>query len=355
MFNFLNKNRNTARQKVLIVRIDAIGDYVLFRNYLSEIRQFYKEYDITLLGNLQWKDLAEYFDSEFVDNFIWLDKSRYKEGDKYVRKFDRFIRKQNFNVLISPVYSREAAILEPLVLKVPIKEKIGFWGDLTGITGVDRILCSKNYTRIIYSDVQPKFEFERNKEFFEKLFNKKIDIKAPYFDLKNDTKFEYTKEKYAVIFPGSMLKFKEWNSTFYAEVINFLTKEYDLIFLLMGGPSDKNKSDEIEKLCDSKKIINITGKTTLKELPYVFKNAEFIISGDTCAYHIALAVDTQVFCISNGHAYIRFLPYPEELTNKVFYVFPDEFKKEYDYTSTLNINEIQPEQVIELIKANYKI
>ena len=34
---------NIFKKKLLIVRIDAIGDYVLFRNYLEHIKKFYND------------------------------------------------------------------------------------------------------------------------------------------------------------------------------------------------------------------------------------------------------------------------------------------------------------------------
>ncbi len=44
---------------LLIVRLDAIGDYILFRNFLKVIRnsEKFNNYTITLCGNTLWKDI----------------------------------------------------------------------------------------------------------------------------------------------------------------------------------------------------------------------------------------------------------------------------------------------------------
>ena len=46
------------RQKsIVILRTDAIGDYLLFRAFLSEVRKAYSNHHITLIGNSAWKPL----------------------------------------------------------------------------------------------------------------------------------------------------------------------------------------------------------------------------------------------------------------------------------------------------------
>src|SRR6187551_3084381 len=61
------------RKKILIIKTDAIGDYVLFRNYLEVIRhaEKYKDYEIDLLGNAAWQDIALWFDKPFVSKFFF--------------------------------------------------------------------------------------------------------------------------------------------------------------------------------------------------------------------------------------------------------------------------------------------
>ena len=61
--------------ELLIVRLDAIGDYILFRNVLSFIRRSekFKNARITVLGNPAWRSLAEAYDGTFADEWIWCD------------------------------------------------------------------------------------------------------------------------------------------------------------------------------------------------------------------------------------------------------------------------------------------
>ncbi len=366
MFKFLKKETkifDDNLKRILVIRIDAIGDYILFRNYLKLIKDHYGECEITLIGNPQWQELAEHFDSEIVKKFIWLDKQRYQKDAHYIRKFDKNIKKQKFDILISPVYSREAWVLEPLAARANVKEKIGFWGDLTNITGSDRIYNAQKYSKIVDSDPDLKFEFLRNKEFFEKLFNHEINIKKPYFELKEERKYEFSDQKYAVIFPGAGIGFREWNVENYAQVTEFIIKNYGLNIVLVGSQSDITRANQIKSIANNEKVINYVGKTKLYELPFIFKDAEFVLSGDTCAYHFSVAVGTKTFCLSNGNTLIRFVPYPEEIFDDVHFIFPAEIEEnlnqlekiaeKYIYASILDINKISAKQIIDLIKDNY--
>lgn len=89
IFNFMNifikPSKDIEPKSLLLIRLDAIGDYVLFRNFIEVLKKSekYKEYKITLLGNVVWKDLSEELDREFVDEFIWLDKNRFKKDPVY--------------------------------------------------------------------------------------------------------------------------------------------------------------------------------------------------------------------------------------------------------------------------------
>src|ERR1700734_1406368 len=62
--------------KLLILRLDDIGDYLLFRNQLRTYRASdrWKGHRITLLGNNSWRPIFEAFDSHAVDDVIWVDK-----------------------------------------------------------------------------------------------------------------------------------------------------------------------------------------------------------------------------------------------------------------------------------------
>ena len=65
-----------GQNHLLIIKLDEIGDYMLFRNMLKSFRgsEKYKNHKITFLGNAAWKPIFDEYDSETADNSIWVTK-----------------------------------------------------------------------------------------------------------------------------------------------------------------------------------------------------------------------------------------------------------------------------------------
>lgn len=66
----------STEKKLAIVRLDDIGDYLLWRNFIGVYKQSeqYAAYSITLIGNIVWKDIFDAFDRQAVDETIWVHK-----------------------------------------------------------------------------------------------------------------------------------------------------------------------------------------------------------------------------------------------------------------------------------------
>lgn len=60
-------------RRVLIAKLDAIGDYILFRNVLPFVRTSarYRDAHVAVFGNPAWRTLAEAFDASAADEWIW--------------------------------------------------------------------------------------------------------------------------------------------------------------------------------------------------------------------------------------------------------------------------------------------
>ena len=64
-----------ARSDVVMdwnIKADAIGDYILFRNFIEIIKRStkYSSYEIDLLGNEIWSDLATRHDGKYITKFL---------------------------------------------------------------------------------------------------------------------------------------------------------------------------------------------------------------------------------------------------------------------------------------------
>lgn len=351
--------RNTIPGTLLLVRLDAIGDYILFRNFIKEVKRSskYKNYKITLCGNILWRELAETFDEQEIDNYIWIDRNKHSKNFLYRYKIFKTIYSKGFEIAVCPTYSREI-LYDDLIIKASFaSERVGSEGALEKHAYWKRkLLTDTVYTTLLETSTENIFEFTRNKLFFEKLLGTELTFQKPYLSIDSSNLAFDLPDKYIVLFPGAGIKFRRWDIKNFLEIASFIINEYSLPIVLAGSDNDGKLTSEIMNEIDNKFIYDLTGKTTLVQLTALLSNSELLISNETGAVHIAVALNKNVICISNGNHLGRFNPYPKEIFDKAYYIYPLEisnkslYNETYRFNSELDINSIKVEDVKKAIK-----
>jgi len=358
-----NSKNNGNEKRLLLIRLDTIGDYILFRNFIEEIKkdEKYKNFKITLAGNIIWKNLAETFDKNFVEEFIWINRKKFYFNLKYKYRILKQIYFKGFEIVIDSTYSREILYGDIIAKASDAKIKIGSEGALEKHAKWKRNFFSdKFYTELIPQPKENLFEFTRNKIFFENLLNKKISFQKPYINTENIALNEDFKNKFIVIFSGASHQKRKWKIENFVEVAKFVINKYNFDVVIAGAKNEVeiDLSNLDEKI--KNKIHNYLGKTSLSELAKLIEQSELLISNETGAVHIAAAVNKEFICISNGNHFGRFNPYPKEIFDKANYVYPPEImqkindinylKEKYRFNSDIDINQIKPSEVTEIVK-----
>lgn len=349
--------------RILIIRLDAIGDYILFRNYLSVIKESdrFNRFHITYLGNKIVRDLAEEYDAKFIDNFIWIDPTIVNNLNliNQVKRIKlAFKLKLNcYDIIINPVHSRIKEV-DDFITLVGAKKNIGSTGDTSNIGGADFYLKNIDYDHLINIPDFSNFEFFRNHIFFQQLCGINQNIPSLFLPVEPSPKESVLK---VIIVPGAGAAFRRWSTTNFATAINLIAKNlsnFNLNFILTGISSEENIAQEIiQQLEPIVQYKDMTGKLSLVELVSSINNANLVISNETSAVHIAAAVKTGCICISNGNHFGRFNPIPSTLAKNIFTFYPDgkfydeNFKKELidkcRIQSPFSINKIQAFKVAE--------
>ena len=361
-YYFLNliifPTKEIAPNFLLLIRLDAIGDYILFRNFIEIIKKSdeYKDYKITLLGNEVWKEIAQKFDGKFIDDFNWLNREKFQNNLIYRYLKLKEIGQKGYEIIINPTYSREFYHGDFIIKVLTAKEKIGSEGDLSNIEPWQKKISDAYYTKLISAKKEIMFEFYRNKEFFENLLETKIKIKKPHINIKpKELLFELPK-KYAILFIGGSSMVRKWSMGNFAKVGKYIKSKYGYEVVLCGGKEDTDDAKEFEKHFGID-FIDLTGKTSLIDLLYVIYNGNLIIANETSAPHIAVLLETtDVFVVYNGNHFGRFVPYPKEICENYHVIYHPDIEKNledyrklsnsYGYGSKLDINEITAESVI---------
>lgn len=344
-------------KRLLIVRLDAIGDYVLFRNYIHQLKASpqYQEYEITLLGNIIYKELAEQFDADVISEFVWIAKGDLYELYRRIQLVFK-LKRRAFDILLNPVHSREPGVDE-FIAELGAKHKITSSGDAVNLSASGDL----RGTSLYYNEVIPvapptTFEYFRNAEFF------KILLKTQsYPELKFEVPSKRSNQQVQIVlFPGAKDSYRRWAPQHFAETINIISEQLKarLHVVIAGAESDKVIAETIIESISNKAIVeDYTGLTTLPGLVDTINNADLLITNDTSALHIGAAVKTQTICISNGNHFGRFSPYPAGIANNIHMFYPDErfyqdeyyehFTIQYQKASDLDINIISAPSVAE--------
>lgn len=362
IMSFHLKKNKILNKTLMIIKTDAIGDYVLFRNFLAEIKNStqFKDYKITLIGNFAWKEVTDTFDSQYIDNYIWLDRRKFYKNLLYRINLLRQIHKSIVEYVIQPMYSREFLYSETIVLNTRAKYKIGCSSSLDNISILAVKISNKYYTNIIQSDKNVLFEFFRYKDFFSKLLNHKLHTQYSIVAKKTLIR-NILPTKYWVLFLGASDIKRKWAINNFMLVGKYIQNKYNTCIVLCGI-KDENY-DSIKTFADEHTFINLVGQTTLIELIDVVSLATALISNETSVPHFATALGVKTFVVSNGERFGRFTPYPNSLTNKNTAIYPpiiEEYLHDYDYLtklysngSDLDINTIAAETVIHHIDKEF--
>jgi ADP-heptose:LPS heptosyltransferase len=362
LFKLLSFNKaSITKDTLLLVRLDSIGDYVLLRNFIRLLKESnkYKNYRVTLCGNIIWKELAETLDSDSIDKFLWLDRKKFKSSVVYKYNFLKEIKMCGFETTVDLTYSREILFGDAIVKASNASERIGSEGSLDSYVWWKRKLFSdRYYTKLIPASKKNLFEFYRNKEFFQSLLEVELKILNTSIDVSKIVFNRLPSDDYVVIVPGASENKKMWNLNYFIDTIEFLMSKFSYKIILTGSEKEKVLAKKITSAFE-KNLIDLTGKTTLSQLARLLSSAKLLISNDTSAIHFAAAVNTPFICICNGNRFGRFHPYPNEIFDKGFFVYPSEImnnlnnvellNEKYRFNSDLNINDVKPEAVEELV------
>jgi ADP-heptose:LPS heptosyltransferase len=361
--NFVkDKNIPAVPGTMMIIRLDAIGDYVLFRNFIRYVKENerYKNYKITFCGNIAWKDISECIDTPYIHDFIWIKRKKFYGNFLYKFSILKDINKRGFEIVVNPTYTREILYGDEMVWISNAQEKIGSQGVLDKHSKWKRNLFSDNYySKLVEASNENLFEFDRNKEFFENWLNTKINIQKPFIEVNTAEPVNNLPENYITVFPGASESPKIWNIDNFVTICRFLLDNYDFNIVITGAEKEKEIAQILMSELKSERVFNLTLQTSLLQLAKVISTSELLISNESAAVHLAAAVGKRFICVSNGERLGRFHPYPKEMFNEAYYIYPEEIldnisdenfvKEAYRFSSSLSINKVNPKRVIELI------
>ena len=294
---------NKIIKSICIVRLSAIGDVchtlavvraIQIQSPLTKITWIIGKVESTLIGDIKGIE------------FIIFDKS--KSLSSYNDLY-RKLKNRSFEVTLLLHASLRANIISWMI-KSP--NKIGY--DLKRARDLQWLVSSKK----IYSSKM--HVLNTMFEFIKVIGLKKQDLIWDIPLSKREITFaenhcEKSKTN-IVISPCSSDRYRNyrnWDLQNFQDIINYLVEKYQCRIILTGGKTQNEKIYGAHLSKNNKQsIINLIGKTSLKELAAIISLSELVICPDSGPAHIATAVNTEVIGLYASSNPNRTGPYQSE-------------------------------------------
>jgi ADP-heptose:LPS heptosyltransferase len=329
------------RPKLLVVVYDAIGDYILWRNYFEVLRnsEKFRGYRIVVANNSLWRKLSEIVDAPYIDEFIWVDFIRFRNRPLYQFQILRQFQRLRFDTVIVPVHSREY-VIDKMVWSISAKEKVAFQAESMGWLKFVREKSDAFYTTLIPPPTPDRiFMFYRYGEMVRTVTNSELPDTRIHINATMVSKpSAQLADSYVVLFPGASTKFKRWDPARFALIAEYL-HDAGLQVVIAGGNKDYNYAEAVQKAAPLTQMLDLTGRTTLAQLVSLLAGARLLVSNDTSPVHIAAAVETPVVCIAKQDVVGRYVPWPRALSQNMDVIFPEN-------PFVRHVNEVSTEAVL---------
>ncbi len=277
-------------KNILIVKLSAIGDVIHALPVAHALKQTYPNARITWVVEKPAYDLLT--NNPDIDEIIIFDKPKFKSLTGLLSngyKFSKLLKSHNFDLAIdlqglfkSAAISYLSGAPKRLVYcnARELSDKIGqrICGDHENGHIVDRYL---DVAKHLGCNIDP-VEFPMN---ITEVEARKAEAIANHAGLRLEN-------PYVVLAPGTNWPSKCWPTPHFAKLAD---KLYDknIIPVIIGGPNDQQLAQDI---ITNTRIppIDLTGKTSLKQLAYLIKKSQAFVGGDTGPMHLAVTVGTPI-------------------------------------------------------------
>ncbi len=293
------------KRGVLVVRIDGIGDMVLFHPAFAHYAQALgvAPSEITILGCRSWAALAPAFFPGV--KFHAIDEHAYDRNPLYRFKVSLWLRRQNFAVALLDSFMRKPLVADSLIY----------------VSGAPTCIVAKPYLsaktqrlfdwylarcqRVIDTGLHPTHEIPRHFAFVSALAGRTVAPEPPRLPWRENV--PALKRPYAIINFGANEPGRRWAFENFLAVARGLGKR-GLIVAFVGGPAEADYKDRL----GGEGFVDLIGATTLDELLDLLRHAALVITNETGPAHLAIGLGAPTVTILGGGQFGGWMPFPAE-------------------------------------------
>ena len=294
----------TEINDICILRLSALGDICQFLPTYNAIKEHYPAANIHwVIGKIEHQlvyDLADV-------NFIIIDK---KQAARSFLHYRKQIKQSRFDLLIHAQTSLRANLLAWMT---PATIKLGF----------DKYRSRELHFQVCNQHAGPAPDQHQVEDFLDLAAATGADTHHIKWNLPVPAEASAFADEHIrahqpilVINACSSLSrrvHRNWSAAGYAEVARYAHQTYGVQIVLCGGPTEleQQTAARIVQLA-SIPLINLCGRTSLKQLCAVLHKADALLTSDSGPAHIANAVGSKVIALHAATNPLQIGPYGQQ-------------------------------------------
>lgn len=269
------------QERILVIKLSALGDFIIALASMAAIRKHHKNAHITLLTTRPFVDMAQRsgcFNDIIIDSRPpawnvpgWIYLFRMLNNGRFTRVYDLQLNDRT-------------GVYYGLFLKKPE------WSGV--VKGASHFYANPDWRQM--------HAFDRHKTMLAELG---IEVEAPDLSwMKSDVSLFGLKKPYALLVPGSAPSHpeKRWPDIKYgAAALKLIKDGYDVA--VIGTHAEKEVIDRVVKSAPG--VRDLSGKTSLYDIATLARGAAAAIGNDTGPTHIIAASGCPVVALFSGSSH----------------------------------------------------
>ncbi len=302
------------KRGLLVVRMDGIGDMVLFRAALDHYAEAFgvPQSEITVLGCASWREIAPKLFQGY--RTVIVDEHRFARRPLYRFWAALKVRRINARVVAVDSFFRRALMADAFAYVSAASEIVTSYPYVSEKTRAEYRYYLSFASRVIDTGAYPDHEIVRHFRFVSAVMGRAIAPRAPSIEWQPEPLPAPLGDRPYVLFnAGANEPGRRWPIGSYVALALAL-KNKGLACVFVGLKPAHADDPDFARLLAEPDVLDWRGKTGLTRLMDVMSNASLVVSNDSGPAHLAIALGRPTVVFAGGGHYGEFVPYPAELT-----------------------------------------
>ena len=301
------------RRGLVVIRMDGIGDMVLFRQSLDHYADAFSvdKSEITVIGCKSWQSIADEVFAGY--RVISINEHAYAKKPLYRFGINMKMRYLAPKTVVSDAFFRRALMADSLAWVTGAPNTYVSYPYINEPTRSEFTYYLSQTTDVIDTGLYPTHELDRHAAFISQYVFEPVKAIPPVLNWRDQAPEIPDGTPYVVLNSGSNEYGRRWPLEDYIALSKWLvTHGFRAVFV--GKADEKAKANLIVDAAIDANIIDMTGKTDLPGLMDILKFAALVVSNDTGPMHLAIGLGAPTVAVIGGGHFGSFVPYPEQAT-----------------------------------------